>query len=88
VAYIQRRRIQERTPSGRLRAVISYRVRYRDWSGRLQSETFRRAAAVADVGAGTGKFTAALVKRGFGVCAIDPLRRHARPAEPAAGRGS
>jgi hypothetical protein len=43
VAYIQRRRIQERTPSGRLKSVVTYRVRYRDWSGRLQSETFRRA---------------------------------------------
>ena len=30
------------------------------------------AGAVADVGAGTGKFTAALVARGFGVVAVDP----------------
>ncbi len=43
MAYIQRRRIPEKTPSGRLRTVTTYRVRYRDWSGRLQSETFRRA---------------------------------------------
>lgn len=43
MAYIQKREIQERMPSGRLRTVKVYRVRYRDWAGVLQSETFRRA---------------------------------------------
>lgn len=44
MAYIQKRQIQERTPSGRVKSVATYRVRYRDWSGHLQSETFRRAS--------------------------------------------
>lgn len=43
MAYIERRRVQQRTSSGRIRTLVRYRVRYRDWTGRLHSETFRRA---------------------------------------------
>ena len=43
MAHIERRQAKERTPSGRLRTVTRYRVRYRDWSGKQQAETFLRA---------------------------------------------
>jgi hypothetical protein len=39
VAHIERRRIQRRDSSGRLRVVTRYRVRYRDESGKQHCET-------------------------------------------------
>ncbi len=46
----------------------SYPADAADW---LLEDT-RRGAPVADVGAGTGKFTAALLERGLDVIAVDP----------------
>lgn len=42
MAHIQRRQLQERDGTGRVKTVVRYRVRYRDWSGREHGETFRR----------------------------------------------
>jgi integrase len=42
MAHIERRRIQRRDSSGRLRVVIRYRVRYRDESGKQHCETKMR----------------------------------------------
>jgi hypothetical protein len=42
MAHIERRRIQRRESSGRLRAVTRYRVRYRDESGKQHCETKMR----------------------------------------------
>ena len=44
MAHIERRKFKERLPSGRVRISVRYRVRYRDWSGKQQAETFSRAA--------------------------------------------
>jgi hypothetical protein len=42
MANIERRRIQRRDSSGRLRSVTRYRVRYRDESGKQRCETKTR----------------------------------------------
>jgi hypothetical protein len=42
VAHIERRRIQRRDSSGRLRVVTRYRVRYHDESGKQHCETKMR----------------------------------------------
>jgi hypothetical protein len=42
VAHIERPRIQRRNASGRTRAVVHYKVRYRDASGKHHSETKTR----------------------------------------------
>lgn len=42
MAYIERRELQQRDRSGRLRTVIRYKVRYRDVEGKPHSETKRR----------------------------------------------
>ena len=39
MAHVERRRIQRRDGSGRLRVVTRYRVRYRDESGKQHCET-------------------------------------------------
>jgi len=39
VAHIERRRLQQRDASGRIRTVIHYKVRYRDATGKHHSET-------------------------------------------------
>jgi hypothetical protein len=41
VAHIERRRLQQRDPSGRARTVVHYKVRYRDATGKHHSETPR-----------------------------------------------
>ncbi|GAA3612761.1 tyrosine-type recombinase/integrase [Microlunatus ginsengisoli] len=43
MANIQRRTIQVKDSSGRVRTVTRYRVRYRDWAGVEHGETFKRA---------------------------------------------
>lgn len=42
MAHIERRELQRRDRSGRVKTVVRYKVRYRDWSGREHSETKRR----------------------------------------------
>ena len=42
MAHIERREFAQRDSSGRVKTVIRYKVRYRDWSGREHSETKRR----------------------------------------------
>jgi integrase len=42
VAYIERREVQMREPSGRVKTVTRYKVRYRDHAGKAHSETKRR----------------------------------------------
>lgn len=42
MAHIERRKLQQRDASGRMKVVVHYKVRYRDWSGREHSETQRR----------------------------------------------
>jgi hypothetical protein len=42
VAYIERRRLEQREKSGRTKSVVRYKVRYRDAAGRPHSETKRR----------------------------------------------
>jgi hypothetical protein len=42
VAHIERRRLQQRDASGRTRAVVHYKVRYRDATGKHHSETKTR----------------------------------------------
>ena len=39
MAYIERREVQQRDRSGRLKMVVRYKVRYRDWAGKPHSET-------------------------------------------------
>jgi integrase len=39
VAHIERRRLQQRDASGRIRTVVHYKVRYRDATGKHHSET-------------------------------------------------
>lgn len=43
MANIQRRKVQVRDTSGRVRTVTRYRVRYRDWAGVEHGETFKRS---------------------------------------------
>jgi hypothetical protein len=42
VAYIERRQLEQRDKSGRIKSVVRYKVRYRDAAGRPHSETKRR----------------------------------------------
>jgi integrase len=42
VAYIERRQLEQRDKSGRIKSVARYKVRYRDAAGRPHSETKRR----------------------------------------------
>jgi integrase len=42
VAHIERRRLQQRDASGRIRTVVHYKVRYRDATGKHHSETKTR----------------------------------------------
>ena len=42
VAHIERRRLQQRDASGRIRTVLHYKVRYRDATGKHHSETKTR----------------------------------------------
>ena len=42
VAYIERREVAVREPSGRVKTVTRYKVRYRDHAGKAHSETKRR----------------------------------------------
>ena len=42
VAHIERRRLQQRDASGRIRTVLRYKVRYRDATGKHHSETKTR----------------------------------------------
>lgn len=42
MAYIERRELQRRESSGRVRTVTRYKVRYRDHAGKAHSETKRR----------------------------------------------
>ncbi|BAK34870.1 putative integrase [Microlunatus phosphovorus NM-1] len=43
MANIQRRKVQVKDSSGRIRTVTRYRVRYRDWAGVEHGETFKRS---------------------------------------------
>jgi hypothetical protein len=42
MAYIERRRLEQRDKSGRTKSVVRYKVRYRDAAGKPHSETKRR----------------------------------------------
>jgi hypothetical protein len=42
MAHIERRELQQRDRSGRVKPVVHYKIRYRDWAGREHSETKRR----------------------------------------------
>jgi integrase len=42
VAYVERSELQQRDASGRIKKVVRYKVRYRDWAGKPHSETKRR----------------------------------------------
>jgi hypothetical protein len=42
VAHIERRRLQQRDASGRVRTVVHYKVRHRDATGKHHSETKTR----------------------------------------------
>jgi len=42
VAHIERRRLQQRDASGRTRTAVHYEVRYRDATGKHDSETKTR----------------------------------------------
>ena len=42
MASIDRRQLQQRDKSGRVRTVTHYKIRYRDLAGKPHSETMRR----------------------------------------------
>ena len=61
VAHIERRRLQQRDASGRIRTVVHYKVRYRDATGKHHSETKTRLVDAERRKAGLGEVAESFV---------------------------
>jgi hypothetical protein len=61
VAHIERRRLQQREASGRIRTVVHYKVRYRDATGKHHTETKTRLVDAERRKAGLGEVAESFV---------------------------